>query len=64
MNTSTSSSRGIWLAVIVLAGLTLGILAGVVIYVVATPLPAVMGALAVFGGVVKLGMGAMRFLTE
>lgn len=65
MGTSKAALRGVWLAIIVLAGLVIGALAGVVFHALAAPLLAVIGAGGtVFIGVVTMGMNTWRFLTE
>lgn len=65
MDTGKTALRGVWLAIIVLAGLTIGALASVVVYAIAAPLLAVIGAGGtVFICVVTMGMNTWKFLAE
>ncbi|MFJ2928376.1 hypothetical protein ACIPIU_25620 [Streptomyces massasporeus] len=65
MNGNNPSQRGIWLAIILLASLVGGAVAGGLFHVAGAALPAVMGASgAAFMGVASLGLAAHRFMTE
>ncbi|KJY36234.1 hypothetical protein [Streptomyces katrae] len=65
MSINTAAGRGVWLAIVLLASLSVAIGAGFVLFLVGVEVKLVLGgAGATFLGLAPLGLAACRFVVE